>query len=170
MVGNRLIDPSVSISRFYSLDMKIRILLLAALISLPSVVALRAENQKKQPQEETELEGKMDKMGSAWRKLKRQVADPSKNAESLELLAAIRVSAEEAAKLSPAKADDVHASDRAKFVADYQAEMRKLIVELDKLEAALKADKNDEATKLVADIGAMQKAGHKEFQRPQDKK
>jgi hypothetical protein len=34
----------------------------------------------------------------------------------------------------------------------------------------LKADKNDEAVKLVADIGALQKAGHKQFKRPDEKK
>ena len=39
-----------------------------------------------------------------------------------------------------------------------------------KLEAALKAGKNDEAAKLVDAMGAAQKEGHKEFKRPDKKK
>jgi soluble cytochrome b562 len=115
------------------------------------------------------MEGKMDTMGGAFRKLKRQVADATKNAESLQLLATIQTAANEAAKLIPAKAADLPAADRAKFEADYQAGMKKLIDGFGKLEVALKADKNDEAAKLVGEIGALQKAGHKEFKRPDEK-
>jgi len=150
--------------------MKIRILGLAVLIALFASFALHAQEPKKQPKEETELEGKMEKMGKAWKQLKRQVKDVSKNAESLELVATIRAASEEASKLTPAMAADIPAADRAKFVADYQAGVKKLIGALGQLETALKADKNDEAVKLVADIGALQKAGHKEFKRPDEKK
>jgi soluble cytochrome b562 len=150
--------------------MKIRILLIAVFALFTTTLSLSADESKTHPKEETELEGKMDTMAGAWRKVKRQVADASKNAESLELVATIRTAAEEAAKLTPAMAADVPAGDRAKFVADYQAGIKRLVVELGKLEAALKAGNNDEAAKLVADIGALQKAGHKQFKRPDEKK
>jgi len=149
--------------------MKIRMLLLAVLLVTPAAFTLRAEGPKKLPQEETELEGKMDKMGGAFRKLKRQVTDATKNADSLQLLATIQAAASEAVKLTPAKVAHLPVADRAKFEADYQAGMKKLIEGFGKLEAALKADKNDEAAKLVAEIGALQKAGHKEFKRPDEK-
>jgi soluble cytochrome b562 len=150
--------------------MKIRILGLAVLIALSAGFALHAQEPQKQPKDETELEGKMDRMGKAWKQLKRQVGDATKNTESLQLVATVRASAEEAAKLTPAMAEDIPAADRAKFVADYQVGVKKLIGALGQLEAALKADKNDEAVKLVADIGALQKAGHKAFKRPDEKK
>ena len=150
--------------------MKIRILLLAVLFAFPAVVVVRADEHKKSANDETELEEKMDSMGQAWKKLKRQAADATKNAESLQLVATLRTAAEEAAKLEPAKAADVPVADRAKFVADYRGGIKKLIGELAKLEVALQAGKNDEAAKLVADIGALQKAGHKEFTRPAEKK
>jgi len=102
----------------------------------------------------------MEKMGGAFRKLKRQIADPTQNAASLQLVATIRAAAEEASRLTPAKSADVPAADRAKFEADYQAKMKNFTVELGKLEAV----------KLVADLGALQKAGHKEFKRPDEKK
>jgi hypothetical protein len=40
---------------------------------------------------------------------------------------------------------------------------------IDKLEAAFKAGQNEEAAKLVADLNAHQRAGHKEF-RAEEKK
>lgn len=150
--------------------MKPCILLLAVLFAFPTAVVVRADGHIKPAHDETELEGKMDSMAQAWKKLKRQAADATKNAESLQLIGAIRTAAEEAAKLEPVKAADVSAADRAKFVADYQAGIKKLVAELTKLEAALLAGKNDEAAKLIADIGALQKAGHKEFKRPGEKK
>lgn len=150
--------------------MKIRFSELVALTMLFAGFGLHAQEPKKLPQEETELEQKMDVMGGAWRKLKRQVGDATKNADSLQLLAAIRAAAEEAAKLTPVRVADVPASARAGFLADYQAGMKKLLAAFEKLEAALRADKNDDAAKLVAEIGAMQKAGHKEFKRPDEQK
>ena len=39
-----------------------------------------------------------------------------------------------------------------------------------KLEAALKAGKNDEAAKICEELGAAQKEGHKDFKKPDAKK
>jgi soluble cytochrome b562 len=150
--------------------MKFRIILFAALLAVPVTVGLCADEPKGPSQEETELEGKMDKMNGAFRKLKRQVSDPTKNADSLQLVARMRAAAEDAVKLNPAKATDLPEDERAKFVAEYQLKMKDFIVELGKLEAALNANKNDEAVKLVADLGARQKAGHKDFKRPDKEK
>lgn len=150
--------------------MKIHILLLSVFALFLTTLSLRANEPITQPKEETELEEKMDLMGGAWRKVKRQVADASKNAETLMFVAKVRTAAEEAGKLTPAMAADVPTGDRVKFITDYQAGMQKLVGELGKLEAALKAGKNDDAVKLVAEIGALQKAGHKAFKRPDDKK
>jgi len=145
--------------------MKIRLFLVAVLLSFSAAVVVRADEHKKPAHDETELEGKMDSMGKAWKKLKRQVADATKNAESLQLVATINAAAEEAAKLVPAMTTDLPVADREKFVADYRLGIKKLVAELAKLETALKAGKNDEAAKLVADIGALQK----EFKRPDEK-
>jgi hypothetical protein len=47
--------------------------------------------------------------------------------------------------------------------------MKKRLELVGKLEAALKADKNDDAVKLIADMDAEQKAAHKEFRKPKQK-
>ena len=151
--------------------MKLRNVLWSVLLVLTVSFFVHAEEApKKQPVEKTELEGKMDVMGKAWKKLKRQVADASQNPDSLQLVATIRTAAEDALKLIPARVADVPAADQAKFMADYQAGIRKLIASFGKLEAALSAGKNDEAVKLVAEISVIQKAGHNAFERPDEKK
>jgi soluble cytochrome b562 len=150
--------------------MKLYGLLLVVLLYAPAGSVLRGEEAVRQPQEETELERSMEKMAGAFRKLKRQVADVSKNAESIQLVATMQAAAVEGLKLVPAKASDVPAADREKFVAEYRKEMRKLIENFEKLEAALKANNNNEAVGLVTEISSIQKAGHREFTRPDELK
>jgi soluble cytochrome b562 len=143
--------------------MKIRLViasLVCALAAGPFLLAADAE---------TELGKKMEKMGGAFRALRRQVADASKNADSLAKLATIKENAMASAKLEPAMKAEKPAAEQKKFVADYQAEMKKFIGQVEKVEAALKAGNNAEAEKLLASLGDAQKAGHKQFKKA-DKK
>jgi soluble cytochrome b562 len=119
-------------------------------------------------EKKTELEMRMDRMGKAFRKLKKQVADASQNASSLELVATMQAAAKEAVDLTPEKAQDVPADQRDKFVQDYKAGMQGLLDRLGKLQDALTAGKNDEAAQLVSDLGDFQKKEHKEFRKPKD--
>src|SRR4051812_15760728 len=123
----------------------------------------------KEKKPETELTKRMDKMNGAFRKLRRQATDATKNADSLEQVAILREFAIASAKLEPAKAAAIPEADRAKWVADYHTKMNELLVTIDKLEAALKAGQNEEAGKIVAELNTEQRAGHKEF-RAEEKK
>lgn len=145
--------------------MKIRILLLSLICAAVTVPAIQAADAP-----ETELGDKMDKMGGAFRKLKRQLADATKNEDSLKLVATMRESAKAALTLEPAMKADIPKADQAKFVADYQAKMKSFNAELVKLEDALKAGKNEDAAKIVEGLGTMQKEGHKQFKKPDTKK
>jgi len=143
-------------------------LLLASLVLASFTVPVRAQPAPgpapaASAKEETELDQKMEDMNGAFRKLRRQIADASANASSLELVAKLRKASEESVALVPAKAAKVPEADREKFVAAYQAKMKEFIAEVDKLKAALEAGKNDEAATIL------QKAGHREF-RVQKKK
>ena len=120
--------------------------------------------------DETELGAKMEKMGGAFRALRRQISDASKNADSLAKLAVIRQNAEASVKLEPAMAKDVPAAKKQEFVARYQAEMKKFLDLVGKVEAALKANNNAEAATLVNQLADAQKAGHKEFKKEDKKK
>ena len=144
--------------------MKIRALLFALACSLAVSPAVRAADA------ETELEGKMEKMSGAFRALRRQISDPTKNADSLAKVAVIRQNAEASAKLEPARKAEIPAANQKKFVADYQAEMKKFIDMCGKLEAALKANNNEEAAKICGAMGDAQKAGHKAYKKDDKKK
>jgi len=114
----------------------------------------------------TELETRMDRIGKAFRQLRKQVADPAKNASSLELLATMQAAAKEAEGLTPAKTADLPADQRAKFVEDFKAGIRGMLEEFSKLADALGAGRNEDAVKIVDEIGELEKKDHKEFKKP----
>ena len=128
----------------------------------PAAAAATAPTEKK-----TELELRMDRMGKAFRKLRKQVADPTQNASSLELLSTMDDAAKEALDFTPAKAEDLPEDQRAKFEEDYKAGIRGMQDQFAKLRDALTAGKNDDAVKIVADMAALEKKDHKEFRRPE---
>ncbi len=153
--------------------MKNRLLIASTCIALAFAPFARAEEAKpaapKSDAPETELGGKMEKLNGAYRKLKRQIADPSKNTESLALVGTVKAQAEASLNLKPEITTTKPAADQAKFVESYQTEMKKMIELVTKLEVALKAGKNDEAAKMIADLDAQQKSSHKEFRKPKQK-
>lgn len=112
----------------------------------------------------------MEKMGGAFRALRKQISDASKNADSLARIATIRQNAEASLKLEPAMKAEKPAGDQKKFVEKYQADMKKFVELCGKLEAALKANNNAEAEKLCGQLGEAQKAGHKQFKKDDKKK
>ncbi len=144
--------------------MKIRLTLLTVVFALAAGLVARAAEP------ETELGGKMEKIGGAFRALRRQVTDSTKNADSLAKLATIKEHAQASVKLEPAMKADKPAAEQAKFVADYQAEMKKFIELVGKVEAALKANNNEEAGKLLETMSADQKKAHKMFKKDDKKK
>jgi soluble cytochrome b562 len=152
--------------------MKIRILLATLLCALAAAPGIQAQEPKAMPaagkekEPSTPLEEQMGKMNDAFKKLRGgAVADATKNEASLAAVADIKAAATAALKLEPKTKAEKPAADQAKFVSDYQAKMKEFIGEVDKLAAALKAGNNEEATKIFATIGDLQKADHKEFRK-----
>lgn len=139
---------------------------LALLLAFPIVSILPAQEKGGQKEPETELGKSMEKINRAWRKLRKQAADPASNASSLELVATINAGLEKALTLKPAKADDVPAAEREKFIAAFQASLKEFIIQLAKLEATFKANDNTGAEALIQKLREMQKEEHKEFKRP----
>lgn len=146
-----------------SLIASLTLLVGSALFAADGAPAAAPAPAHKEKKPESELEQKMDKMNGAFRKLRRQATDATKNADSLEQVAILRESAVAAAKLDPAKAAEIPEANRKAWIADYQAKMKELLANIDKLEAALKAGQNEEAGKIVAELNSQQRAGHKEF-------
>ena len=172
----RLIQPAIALYGFLPLPppmlnpkpMKIRTLLVTLVCILTPALGLQAQEKAKAT--ETELETKMDDINAAYRKLGRQIADPSKNADSLKQVAIMKAGATASLKLEPQKKGEIPATDQAKFVAAYQEGMKKLVAEVGKLEVALKAGKNDEAAGILKTLKQHQEEGHKEFRKDKKKK
>lgn len=145
--------------------MKTLLTLTVLLFSLAPVLTFADANPPKH--EETELGETMDRMNTSWRKLRRQIADANLNASSLELVAKLKAGAEKALTYPPDLARDIPADKRDAFIAGYQAKMKEVIAALGQLEALLTQGDNPAAVELIAKIAALQKAGHKEYKRPE---
>jgi soluble cytochrome b562 len=151
--------------------------LLLALLAAPLALAQDAPPAAPAPSGEaapakpkkTELAKDMDKINRAQRTLRKQVADASQNESSLALVATIHDAAVAASSETPAWTADQPQADQAKFVADFHAKMKDFIGDIDKLSAALKAGDNAGAAKLLAGLGQDEKAGHKQFKKPEEK-
>ena len=154
--------------------MKLRLLtfsLISALAALPVLRAQDDDMKKMGPKEpQTELTGKMEKLQDAYRKLGRQIKDASKNEDSLQQVAIIREMAGDALKLQPDKTKILPEADQAKFVDDFHVKMKEFIATVDQLDAALKANDNETAAKLVDDMKTMRNDDHKVFQKEKKKK
>jgi hypothetical protein len=141
---------------------RIRLLVLTLICGLAFMPAAHAD-------EDTELGGHMDKMGSAFRALRRQANDPAKNPDSLAKAKTIREQAEASLKLEPAKKAELPSVEQAKFVSAYRAQMKEFVVLAKQLEAAFQAGNNDEAGRLLGTMAEAQKKGHNEFQKKKKK-
>lgn len=135
----------------------------------PTTAPAAPAAQPSAPAEEkkTDLDLRMDKISKAFRKLRNQVADPTQNASSLQLIGTMQAAAKEALTLTPEKAQDIPADQQAKFMADYQAGIKQLQDLLSKLQDDLTAGKNDDAVKIISDLRALEKKDHQEFRRPE---
>ncbi len=142
-------------------------LALALLLAFPLAPLLSGQEKREHKEPDTELGKTMEKFNGAWRKLRKQAADPAANASSLELVATIQAGLEKAFTLTPAKAADVPAAAREKFIQSYHAKLKEFIALLPGLQTALKANDNAAAQAIVQKMGTTQREDHKEFKRPE---
>jgi len=154
--------------------MKIRLALLCSMLVStsvsPSLFAQGTPDPAAAKEETTELGEKMSGISKAFKKLRSQVSDPTKNEDSLMLVAAIRENALATLTLVPEKTADIPSAEQEKFKADFASRMKSLLADVDKLEAAFKAGNNEEAKALLEALGNAQKEGHKEFKKKKPEK
>jgi hypothetical protein len=145
--------------------MKIRLFLIA-LISAIAVgsIAVRAADD-----DQTALGAKMEKIGGAWRRVKAQIADASKNEDTLAKLAIVKENLVAGAKEEPDLAKGKSGAEKEKFVADFRAKMKEETERVDKLIGLVKAGKNAEAAELVNVVDQAQKDAHKAFKKGKKK-
>ena len=126
-------------------------------LALSSTPAFAAETSK--------LEDVMESMNDSYKALKKQVADPSKNADSHKLVLTMLETAVQAKKLAPALAGEKQGAEKDKFMVAYQKSMSDLLVEYVKLEVMVLDGKNADAEAQLKKIIEMKNAAHKVFQK-----
>ena len=138
--------------------MKLKFLLTSILSATLLAVPAFAED-------ETPLGKEMEKVSKALKLINRGLEDAAQKDANLAKLAEIKASLEKSVDLEPAKAKDVPAGEKDKFVADYKAAMKGTIKSLDELKAAIEGGKTDDAKKAMEKLTSEKKEGHKKFKK-----
>ena len=108
---------------------------LAALLLLsPLAFDLSTATAGDHEEHETELHQKMEQIGETMGALRKQLKDPSKNADSLAKIVAAEKLALECKDLKPALLKKIADGEKETFLLNYRKEMVRLITELMKLE------------------------------------
>jgi hypothetical protein len=113
--------------------------------------------------DDTPLGKEMSSMNKSLRALKKQVDDSSKKDDSLALVAKMKKNLEESLKFDPAKTKDQPAAGKDAYLAKYKEQMQALGKSIDELEAAIKADKPEDAKKVFEKLSEQKEKGHKDF-------
>lgn len=135
--------------------------LMAALLAVTFVAApatLAAEKKG-----DSELGKAMEDMGKALKAIKKNVKDPTKNEESLKLVAKCQQDALTSKGLLPAMLTKVPEADKAKTLAGYRKMMADTIAALCKLEGQLLDGKNDEAAETLKTLKTLEDDGHEKY-------
>ena len=114
-------------------------------------------------EEETPLGKEMEKAGKAMKAIGRAAKEGKVTKDLAAKVAEIKTAFEAAAKLEPAKAKDVPAAEKAKFLADYKASMEATIKDLDALKAAVESEKVEDVNKALEKLNNGKKEGHKAY-------
>ncbi len=118
--------------------------------------------------EGTELSGHMEEISKVFRRVRRQIRDASKNANSAELVGEMLKHAKASLELKPVWTMDQPKSEQADFVAGFKKNMKEFIGMLEDLQAAFQAGDNDKAAAVVAKLRDHQKKGHDAYKKPDD--
>lgn len=114
-------------------------------------------------EEKTPLGMRMTAMNAALRQITAQVADPSKNASTLEQVVIFQTNATEAMTFKPEKMAQVAEGEQEKFVTDFQEGIKGLLVTVDSLKVAVEAGRNTDAAAIVEAMKAYQREKHPVF-------
>ncbi|MEY2597895.1 MAG: hypothetical protein RLZZ142_154 [Verrucomicrobiota bacterium] len=115
--------------------------------------------------EDTPMEKEMSAMNKAYKALKKQIEDPSKKAENLALLAEIKKTSENSAKLEPKTAADQPAAQKAAFLEKFKAQMADYLKAVNAVEAAVTAGDAAAAKAAFDKLNDLKKKGHEDFKK-----
>jgi hypothetical protein len=134
-----------------------------SLLTLVAVIALGFNFAAFADEEDTPLAKAMKVVNKSIRTMKRQIDDPAKKDDNLQLIATAQKSLDECLKLEPAKLKDIPAADRAAYLEKYKSQMKDVIKTFGDLETAVKGGKTDDSKKIFEKLADQKEKGHKDF-------
>ncbi len=141
---------------------------LTSYLFLSLIVAIGAPIQLSAEEEHTPLGEAMEDIGGAWRRVKRQASDSSKNEATLALVAKMQAAVKQGMQYKPALLEDIPAAEKKDFLIGYGRGMKAFSNKLDQLAAALTAGDNQAAAAIVAEIDELRKKGHTKYKKPDE--
>ncbi len=121
-------------------------------------------DQASEDEQKTPLQEAMKALDGPYRKLRRQIGDASRNAESLKLLVTIQRGALAAMGMVPSMTPTLPEAERPQFILSYKRQMLDLIRTTLDVEAALLNNDNEAAKRIYRKLGTLRRKGHEQFQ------
>jgi soluble cytochrome b562 len=115
--------------------------------------------------EDTPLTEEMEKLSKVLKVIGRAAKEGNVPKEHAAKVDDAKKAVEAGLTMEPAKAKDVPAGEKEKFITDYKASMQETIKALDELKAAIEAGKTEDVNKALEKLNAQKKDGHKKFQK-----
>jgi len=109
------------------------------------------------------LSQSMKTLASSFRTLNRQIDDPAKKDNSLQLVEKMKNAVKKSETYEPESAEQLPAEEKAAFLADYKKQLEGVSATLDKLSEAISSGDTTTAHKLLNDINQEKRAGHGKF-------
>jgi len=109
------------------------------------------------------LSQSMKTLASSFRALNRQIDDPAKKDNSLQLVEKMKDAVKKSETYEPESAEQLPAEEKAAFLADYKKQLEGVSATLDKLSEAISSGDTTTAHKLLNDINQEKRAGHGKF-------
>ncbi len=119
-------------------------------------------------EDKTKLERAMSATNKAFKTVRRQSSDSSKNKESAKLVGKMIENSKKAIKLKPKWTVDQPKNEQKAYVEGYKQEMQTTVKLLERLKVAFEKGKNDEANDIISDIRKQQKKNHKKYKKPDE--
>lgn len=110
-----------------------------------------------------DLEHSMESMERSLKKLESQIADPAKNASSIELIQQIQAATLVAKSIVPGRIMRLPEAERAEKIKDYRSMMISLLRLETDLEENLVDNDNTKAAEALQQMHDLEKKGHDEF-------
>ncbi len=109
------------------------------------------------------LEKAMETINDGYKGLRKAARSKAFDPASAKIVNAMAQAAVAAMAEVPPMAKEVPTAERPKFIAEYQASMKELAIQLMDLQIAIATSNNDKALELVDALATAKKTGHEKF-------